>query len=74
MCFEQVLLSATTFSERELMRSVAASGVLVSEMSAEYCTGSKAYIEVVPYLSSLLDHQVSFTVSSSIACFLTGLC
>jgi hypothetical protein len=52
---KEVLLSATTFSERELLRAVASQGVLVSEMSAEYCSGSRAYIQIVPYLSSLLD-------------------
>lgn len=36
---KEVLLSATTFSERELLRAVSVSGVLISEMSAEYCTG-----------------------------------
>ncbi|RYG96983.1 hypothetical protein EON65_53550, partial [archaeon] len=41
---KEVLLTTTSFGERELLRTVQAAGEFASQMSAEYCAGSKAYV------------------------------
>ena len=45
---KEILLTSTTFSEKELLRASVSAGVLISDMISEYCTGAKAYVEVVP--------------------------
>eukprot|EP00981_Chlorochromonas_danica_P002888 scaffold579_cov146-Ochromonas_danica.AAC.6 len=52
---KEVLLSTTAFSERELLR---AAGEMSSEMSTEYCTGPRAYLQIIPHLPALIESTI----------------
>eukprot|EP01031_Cornospumella_fuschlensis_P047171 gene47171-57772_t len=63
---KEVLLTTTTFGERELVRAVQATGEFASQMSAEYCSGSKAYVRIVPAFAPLLSGVLPVTRAPSL--------
>ncbi len=61
---KDILLASTTILERELIRVVSTSEVMVVDMESEYCTAPKAYIDIVTSLPQLLENRIFPIISA----------